>query len=326
MSAHKMPLDDYPALAAWYSQHATRPVTELSGQLVLRTCEALRREPTAAARLWMTSFTDFLGNSAAPLKDFLAAEEIVHRCNVELLDVIGDIGEAAVKAGSGDDFFQTMQQGAEVTGLIVFRFLSAWTALNTGRLEDCVDECEKVNEPFSSVHTIHGQALLELGRPAEAIEVLDVATKLSPGELLAWFQKAKALHVTGRGREAIACLKECRRLAPQSDEVAVYQAMIAVETPAAVDLWAEAWAVLAPHLGRLGSISTVALVTLRLAALLDDKSKAELVLGTTTWNGNAQENDVLQALTSTLRLLGQRGWMDVAATLLGRVTPAGEAC
>lgn len=326
MSAYKKPLDDYPALAEWYARNAQRPLEGPSARLLFMTCEALRREANAATKVWLDSFAEFLAASAAPLKDFLAAEELAQRCDVDLLEIIGDLGETAVDCGAGSKFFAAMQHGAELTGLVVFRFLSAWTALNTGDFEACVDECEKITDPFASVHTIHGQALLELGRVKEALEALTVATTLAPGEVVAWFQKAKAHHVVGQHTEAIAALRECRRLAPQSDEVLVYLGMIASETPHAAEVWSDAWTSMAPHLPRFAGIPTVSLVLLRLAALIGDKTKAEAALAASSWADSANQKDIIQSLATTLRLLGQRGWMDVAATLLGRVTPAGEAC
>lgn len=326
--AAKASLDDYPQLARWYADCRDPARLEAPEALVFGTCEAIQaikaidQGQTPAVRAWTRTFRKFLRTAGEPLRDFLVAEETVQRLDADLLDLIGELGETALRVGEDGSFLEAMQAGAEQTGLVVFRFLSAWTALNSGKLELCVEECEKVSEPFASVHTLHGQALLELGRPREALEALDVATSMGPQEILAWFQKAKALHVLGRHDQAFAALRECLRLAPQSDEVALYMALIAIETSDA-PVWQEAWSVLRPRLGRLAETATVTLTLVRLAGLLQDKDKAQGVLAESGWSGDFSGASMTAALAATLRLLGERGWMDLAAVILGRATPAG---
>lgn len=314
----KAPLGDLPALAGWFAAQTARPDAGSADQLLYGLCEALQSPADTRVRTWTTTFRVFLNASMNPLQDFLKAEARMNTFEAPLLDLVGEIGETAVKLGDTDEFFLSMQQGADVTGLIVFRFLSAWTALNAGKPELCVDECEKVTEPFSSIHTLHGQALLEIGRPADAIDALDIATKLAPSEILAWFQKAKALHVVGRHHEAFSALGECNRLAPQSDEVALYMGMIAVEQTEAA-LWGEAYQTLRPRLTRLQD-GSVTLTLMRLAAMIGDKGKASSVIKDSTWSGKLPTGDSMQSLATTLRLLGDRGWMDVAASLMTKVT------
>lgn len=327
MSADKIiTLDDYPGLADWYKQHCHRAKGEIPDEMLLRTCEALRDDSTSAHRSWIRSFSALLNSSPEALNDFLAAEEIAHRCNAELLEIIGGIGEAAVHCGDGAEFYNAMHHGANQTGLVAFRFLSAWTAFNTSNFEGCIEECDQITEPFASVHTMHGQALLQLGRAKEALEILNIATTLGPSEIVAWFQKAKAHHVLDQHAEAVAALRHCRKLDPYNDESLVYLCMIASESARDSHLWTEAWAAMSPHLVRLGSIPAVSIMMLRIAALIGDKAKAEETLAAGHWSDAAIQRDMPQSLTTTLRILGQRGWMDIAAALLGRATPASQAC
>lgn len=312
-------LEDYPALAKWYAENCVRAALDTPEQLVLSTCETMKRGKSAGMREWLQSFRSFLQTSSSPLQDFFVAETTMQRCGAELLNVIGDFGETAIQYGDSNEFFTAMQAAADATGLVVFRFLAAWTALNSGHPDVCIEECEKIDDPFSSVHTLHGQALLEIGQPEAAIEALNVATTLSPQELLAWFQKAKALHVMNRHEPAFDALKECMRLAPQSDEIAYYMGMIAVEARHDT-LWLEAWNALRPRLKRLGNVAPVTLTLLRLGAFLRDKERVQDVLSESGWSGELDGNDTTQILAVTLRQLGDMGWMDVASTLLGKVT------
>ena len=319
----KATLDDYPALARWYAEERGCSAPAVAHRLVLGTCEALARigavDPgRSPAELWSRNFRAFLDASLDPLADFLKAEALMQQHDAVMLDLIGDFGERSLRQGDSTEFFEGMRQGADRTGLVAFRFMSAWTALNSGRPAVCAEECEKVDEPFSSIHTLHGQALLELGRPQDALETLEVATKLAPQEILAWFQKAKALHLLGRHDAAISALRHCQALAPQSDEVALYMGMIAAESTSQ-ELWLEGFSALRPRLARLPE-APVSLTLLKLAALLKDKGKALAVLRDGAWQGRLSTGDAIQSLATILRIFGELGWMDVSAHLLGKVT------
>jgi tetratricopeptide (TPR) repeat protein len=317
--AAKASLEDYPALARWYAERQGRVTDQRPEQLVLGTCDALRRERRAGVQAWLASFRAFLANATDPLGEFLVAEATMQRCDVEMMDLIGDLASDAVRSHEGAAFLAAMQAGADVTGLVVFRFLAAWTALNEGDPETCVEECEKVTDPFASVHTLHGQALLELGRAKDALDALEVATKLGPSELLAWFQKAKALHVLGRHLEAFQALRACLRLAPGSDEVAFYMGLIAVETSDA-GLWRESWTAFRPRLARVGGTALATLALLRLAILLGKREDAHDVVAESPWTGDITPGETTRMLADVLKRLGECGWMDVAHQLLGKVT------
>jgi len=268
----------------------------------------------------MNDFRRFLAESTSPLDDFLAAEAIVHNCGTQLLDLISELGEAAIHSEMSKAFFATMQAGANTTGLVVLRFLAAWTALNSGRLEDCIAECDKVDDPFAAIFTVQGQALLELGRVHEALEVLQVAVRLSPAELLAWFQMVKARHVLGQLPEAFAALEKCRELAPNSEEVALYMALIAAEDDGQSPTMAKTgFHALRPHLAEHAHNLSVVFSLLKLAGILGDKSQALALIAASDWPQLTVQPEFLRHLPAVLRDWHTRGWMDVSGALLEQV-------
>ncbi len=95
-----------------------------------------------------------------------------------------------------------------------------------------------------AVETAYGAALLEAGRPAEALPALRLATRLSPRDGAAWQQLARAATQAGDSREAAAARAEaatpagcrcrgpgqgaagvCDKQAPAMDRAAWEQAM-----------------------------------------------------------------------------------------------------
>lgn len=316
-------LQDYPGLARWYGQRtgSPAPFDRQGDALVYATCEALTRRRGDVARVWIPAFKQFLSRSDSPLADFIAAETIVQQCDAEFVDLIGELGEEAIRHDCADQFFDVMQIGADRTGLTFLRFLAAWTALNKGDLELCVAECEKVDEPFASIYTIQGQALLELLRPHEAVEVLNIAVKLCPSEVLAWFQLAKAYVVLKQHHQAFAALKECLRLAPQSQEVALFMAMVANESQDAQGISQEAMDALKPHLSRHTGNGIVVLNLLLLALGTQDKDSAKQFIAQGDWSKVSSQKDALASLSQVLRGLHALDWMDLASDLLTRIAP-----
>ena len=59
-----------------------------------------------------------------------------------------------------------------------------------------------------------GRALIEAGRPAEALAPLDQAALLAPRMGLPWFEKARAFLRLGREEEARAAVRQALRVEP----------------------------------------------------------------------------------------------------------------
>jgi len=317
-------LSAYPGLLRWFEQQAqTPPSLENSPEfLVWRLCDAINTLNSAGARRWLDAFRLFLQRSSDPLKDFLAAEGLVDSHGAPIMELIGVIAEHTVRREQGDQFFDAMRSGADSTRLVVFRFFAAWTALNTGRLEQCVAECEKVDQPFAPLYTLHGQALLELGRCREAIEILEIATKLASTEPLGWFQLAKARHLSGEPDQAFVALRQCRQLSPHNLEVSLYMALVALEINADTSLAEEASEGATRLMSNFGANPMVVFTFLRLACRTGKKPDAIQVLNQANWAEMISQSDLMRALPPVLRGLHDAGWLDLASRLLNAITPA----
>jgi tetratricopeptide (TPR) repeat protein len=310
----------YPALASWYMTEARKfRDGEQTPQLyVAKICEALCLSTNAAA----TAFADCLDammKGQNPLDDYLDTEAIVNKCEITLLDLISRFGEEAVRAGNVERFLNSVVNAADRTGIVGLRFIAAWLCLNTGDLKRCINECEKVDEPFASIYTILGQALLELKKPEQAIEALTVAVKLSNSELLAWFQLAKAHYSLSSYREAYKSLHECNKLAPNNIEIALFQAIVANEYYDR-ELHVDAFRSLRPHLKRNSGDAEVVFNTLQLAVKAGEKAWLEGCLADIDFRQLKNDNRFPKLVSPFLRTLYDNNWMALSAKFLTDIT------
>ena len=317
-------LEDYPGLGRWREKQQNTPTSALgpAERLVLKTCDALAKHRVESVRTLSDGFLEFLRVSSTPLADFLVAETIIQNCDADLLEILSEIGEEAVRAGAAEPFFHAMQASADGTGLVALRFLAAWTALNNGEREKCVEECEKVDQPYAALHTIHGQALIELVRPQEAVEALTLAVRLAPNEVLAWFQLAKAHHIQGDVESAWRALLECQRLAPQSAEVALFMALVALdENVADVAIAKRAWQELRAHLAAFRGSPDVVFHLVLLAIKRNASADAAHVIADANWERlRGDQKDLTRHLPAVLRGFHALGWHAIARDLLTHVT------
>ena len=78
-------------------------------------------------------------------------------------------------------------------------------------LRDVIDSAPS----FAKPHEDLGLLLLQDKRPAEALPVLERATRLDPALERAWFNLGKALALLGRGKEADAAFEKCFERSPE---------------------------------------------------------------------------------------------------------------
>jgi tetratricopeptide (TPR) repeat protein len=125
---------------------------------------------------------------------FVSAEDISLKLEIDLSQLMTAVVEKCLSLSN--EYIE------ELAGWLValadelkspsLRFLAAVSLLNIGNLEGCVEQCESVDKPYGPIHGLLGQALLEQGRPLEAIEALNVALALNSNDTLAMFQILKA--------------------------------------------------------------------------------------------------------------------------------------
>ena len=229
MSNFHQRLHDFPALAKWYAENEQRPQpTDGLKHAIWHICHALAHDGIPLVDYWQKALQPLIHSSGEPERDFTELQNTLATGGMDIFAVSTEVAELAVSVNRSQEYFTLMQNLADKTGLAVFRFIAAWTALNSDDVDGCIDECEKVETPVACINTLHGQALLESGRTDEAIEVLKIAVSLSPKELLAIFQLAKAYHITDQHQLAWESMQECDALAPGNDEIAYFLAMIAL--------------------------------------------------------------------------------------------------
>lgn len=316
-------LAKYPGLADWYArEHSTHKDREQGpSQFVFKLCESLSLSTTNTPLSLADQMDVYFQSKSEALDNYLGAEAIINRCNESLLNIISNIGETAVRSGTSKRFIAAVSNAADKTGIIGLRFLSAWMCLNTGDLQRCVAECEKVDEPFASIYTILGQALLELHEPQQAIDALRVAVKLSPDEILAWFQLAKCYYALNDSENAFRSLLECERISPRNIEIALFQAFIANDSDNQ-SIQLNAYRNLKPHLGSYAGDAEVVFNLLQLGIKLGDKALLEKCLAEINFERLRTDNRFAQLVSPFLRNLYDRNWMDLSAKFLTGITDA----
>ena len=319
MVAGHRSLKKFPALASWYELRGkwTPKDRSLPEWIAIKTCAALDGDQDVhALKIWIDSLHECFSASQNLRRDFLEITTQFSDYDADFTEILGDLSHLAVQLNLGGSLLPVLQMGAVKTHFTALRFLAAWTALNCDNPDLCIEECEHVEEASAPIHALQGQAYLELGKPLEALEALHVATTLSPQDIIPWFQKAKALQVLDRSIDAFHALKVCEHLAPGSNEVALFMAMVAGGLEGNIEIKEHAWTSLKPHLKDWGHVPNVPFALLRLAGHLNDKEKALYVVsGLGSLIGLSSTQD-FQDLSDVLRLLQQREWMDLAAKLL----------
>lgn len=329
MVAGHRSLKEFPALASWYELHGkwTQKDRSLPEWVAIKTCAALDSDQNVyALKIWIGALLESFSSSQDLRRDFLEITTHFSDYNADFTEILGDLSHLAVQLNLGSGLLPVLQMGAARTHFSALRFLAAWTALNCNKPDICVEECDHVEEASAPIQALQGQAYLELGKPHEALEALNVATTLSPQDIVPWFQKAKALQVLGRSIDAFHALKVCENLAPGSNEIALFMAMIAGGLEENIAIKEHAWASLKPHLKDWGHIPNIPFALLRLAGLLNDREKALHVVSDFGPLIGLSSTEDFQDLSDILRLLQQREWMDIAAKLLqktqtGTVSP-----
>jgi tetratricopeptide (TPR) repeat protein len=313
-------LAKYPALASWYMTEAGkfRDGTQSPQLFVVKICESLCLS-TNSGTIAFADCLDAMMKSTNPLDEYLDAEAIFNKCEISLLDLISRFGEDAVRTGNVDRFLNAVINAADRTGIVGLRFIAAWLCLNTGDLKRCINECEKVDDPYASIYTILGQALLEQHKPEQAIEALNVAVKLSSTELLAWFQLAKAHYSLSNYRDAYKSLHECNKLAPNNIEIALFQAIVANEFHDR-DIQIDAFRSLRPHLKKNSGDAEVVFNTLQLAVKAGEKTWLEGCLADIDFRQLKRDNRFPKLVSPFLRTLYDNNWMALSAKFLTDMT------
>jgi len=177
---------------------------------------------------WINEFARFCEIADDPQKKVVLAEIFANDFDISLFDVTSHAGFAVIQTCGGQYFAEKLKIIADKTGLASARFLSAWGYLNANMPEAAADACDQIDQPQSQVLTLHGQALLESGRPEEAIAILKGACTINPSDPLPLFQLAKAHYVLDQWDPAWTALEDCAKFDYYNAEIGFLMAEIAL--------------------------------------------------------------------------------------------------
>jgi tetratricopeptide (TPR) repeat protein len=208
-----------------------------------------------------------------------------------------------------------MEESADATNLACLRFMSAWVCINEGEMQKCVDQCELIDEIYAPILTIKGQAQISLGHIEEAILTLVDACKHSPQEILAWFQLAKAYHITNRPEASWNALLKCENLAPQSAEVSLFMGIVALEMEQS-DKVLHAYECLSSHQSYLIKNASLNLTLIKLSLKIGDPAQIKEIIAIPDWDAIVDQPEFFREIPGILRDLEELDQMNIARDLL----------
>jgi tetratricopeptide (TPR) repeat protein len=312
-------IEDYSKFSAWYVRSVATPPARESDVLELaQGIGACLQTEQVSLRydLWTDCLADFIGSNADTLASYQKNDRFLKDLGIDLTMFISDFATVGIELDRGQIYVPLVDALADLTNLLSYRFLSAWMALNLNDLEKCVFECEKVDHPYAAIYTMHGQALLEMGKAAEAIEVLNIAIELDPKEVLGQFQLAKASLVSGDHAAAWRAAKACWRHSTNDPEVAILLSLIANEMAPTPKIMDEAWSALSSFLQNGCTNEALILNLLELSFKKPEKEWARLVVERTNWGDVFSRLEIYQKIGKILRSFGDNGWLDLASVML----------
>lgn len=316
-----------PKLNDWYLQRAGNPpgLSESEDFHLFALARALYTSQNAPHPSWSVTIEQILNSKPSLLQHILDTDALAVTMDTSVVDLYGILAEQALRNNQSQQAFNTLAKLADKTGLAAFRFLVAWIAFNVNDLEHCINECEKVNEPFAPIHTLLGQALLESGKVQSAIEALTVAAEIAPRDPLPLVQLVKAYIIIGRQQDCFAAINRCRKIVGNNLEI---------ECLASI-------AILAGHyrpqdfcLHTLGNIAAkieenphdfqAFAIGMELAAELNLKNWAQRYAETWDSSQLANPQQIAKELTKILKRHQERNWHDVSRIVLDKTIAIGK--
>lgn len=219
-----------PKLNDWYLKQVPAPprLSDSETFHLFSLAKALHTSQTSPNSAWTASVEEIIHAKSSLLQHILDTDALAVTLGTSVVDLYGILTEQALRNNHSKKAIETLAKLADQTGLAAFRFLVAWVAFNINDLERCINECERVNEPYAPIHTLLGQALLESGKVQLAIEALRVATEIAPRDPLPLVQLIKAFIITTRQQECFAAINRCRKIVGNNLEIECLASMAIV--------------------------------------------------------------------------------------------------
>lgn len=222
-----------PKFSAWILANQPKPPTidTLPELHIWNMGKALRAAEPTRTKIWTENVEQVTKITANFLPHILDTDHLAVALGSSLSDLYTQLAESSIVSGNGIKAFHALESLATHSRLAAFRFLTAWTALNMDEIDRCIHECELVDEPFAPIQTLLGQALLEKGLVAEAIDSLKTACELDRSDPLPLVQLIKAYIVSGIQIEAMRCIEKCRKILGNNIEIECLASMVIMMGP-----------------------------------------------------------------------------------------------
>jgi hypothetical protein len=313
-------LERMPELSKWFSSLNKQP-TIANPEIfhIWSLVRALRTSDTFRCRLWTDAVNLLVESNVSMLEHILRTDEMINSLGCSLTDLYTPLAEAAILNGEGARAFTALQKVADLSELAGFRFLSAWTAFNDEKLSVCIAECEKTTEPFVPIYTLLGQALLESGKPHEAIDALKVACKMDACDPLPRVQMIKGYLVLNIPSEAMRVIDECRKILGTNIEIECLAAMAILDSSGTKPDFAErTFQQLNKHLTNEPSDFEAFSLGMDVAFKLTRKDWGLSFVESLELGQNVNFSHVMSKLPRLLKTMNDLCWYDAAKSLIDK--------
>jgi tetratricopeptide (TPR) repeat protein len=311
-----------PNLESWFRKLSPTPpnLSDAESFHLFALSKSLFQASHGQNLTWVRALTQTLETRTSCLQHILDTDALASTMGASIADIYGLLVEDALRSGRGREAMQAMESLADKTKLAAFHFLAAFAAFNLNELDRCINECEKVSEPFAPIHTLMGQALLESGKPESAIEALKVAIEVAPTDPLPLVQLTKAYLVCGLPQESMAAVNKCRKVVGNNIEVeclAVMGITAAKEKP--LEFCERTLANITALLqGDPSDIDTF-ILGMELSSHLGLKTWANKLADILEIPEMADQLKITRKLSPILKRNGELNWMDVSRVILDKL-------
>lgn len=269
---------------------------------------------------WARALAQTLETRKSCLQHILDTDALASTMGTSIADIYGLLVEDALRSGRGQEAMQAMESLADKTKLAAFHFLAAFAAFNLNDYDRCINECEKVSEPFAPIHTLMGQALLESGKPESAIEALKVAIEVAPTDPLPLVQLTKAYLVCGLPQESMSVVSKCRKVIGQNIEIECLAVMgIMASKEKSIEFCERTLANITALLQEDASDIDTFILGMELSSHLGLKPWANKLANTLEIPESGDQLKTVGKLSPILKRNGELGWMDVSRVILDKL-------
>jgi tetratricopeptide (TPR) repeat protein len=317
----------FPKLNKWYLSQASQPPLVSDGEVfhLFSLAKGLYTKKNDVRLSWTLALEQIIATRPSLLEHILETDALAVTLDTTLVDIYSALAEDAIQNNQGRDAFDMLVWMADKSGLAAFRFLVAWIAFNLNNLELCINECEKVEEPYAPIHTLLGQALLEAGRVASATEALKVAIALAPSDPLPIVQLIKAYLITGRQQECFAAINRCRKIVGNNLEIECLASMaILAGRHRPKEFCIETLRNIANYLSENPHDSQAFAIGMELAAELNLRDWAQHYAEAWNCDQSSRPQDMAKQLAKILKRNHELNWHEVSRVVLDKTIAMGQ--